>query len=58
MQGRVLSEALRDDRTTAPVRVETTEVTVESDDGAYRLTAVVSAVDGRTYLDYTTVERR
>jgi hypothetical protein len=35
-----------------------TEVTVESADGSYVLTAVVSAADGRSYLDYTTVQRR
>lgn len=59
MQGRVLREALRDDEAGAePVRAEMTEVTVENADGSYTLTAVVSAADDRTYLDYTTVERR
>ncbi len=58
MQGRVLREALRDDEGAAPLRAETTTVTVETADGSYTLTAVVSDADGRTYLDYTTVERR
>ena len=37
------------------VPIESSAVRVESPDGRYRLTAVVSQVDGRTYLDYTTV---
>ena len=56
MQGRILREALRDE--TAPAAgVETSEVTVETADGAYGVTAVVSEVDGRTYLDYTVTRR-
>ncbi len=56
MQGRVLREALRDE--TAPAgAVETSEVTVENADGTYAVTAVVSEVDGRTYLDYTVTRR-
>ena len=56
MQGRILREALRDE--TAPAAgVETSEVTVESADGTYGVTAVVSEVDGRTYLDYTVTRR-
>ncbi|MDA1091731.1 MAG: alkaline phosphatase family protein [Acidobacteria bacterium] len=58
MQGRVLRDALRDDAGGDPVSAETTEVTVQSADGSYTLTAVLSVADGRTYLDYTTVERR
>jgi arylsulfatase A-like enzyme len=58
MQGRVLREALRDEGGAGPVAAEMTEVTVESADGSYMLTAVVSAADGRSYLDYTTVQRR
>ena len=57
MQGRVLHEALRRGPDPSEVTVESTEVQVESGDGAYRLTATVSQVDGRSYLDYTTVER-
>ena len=56
MQGRILREALRDE--TAPAAgVETSEVTVETADGTYGVTAVVSEVDGRTYLDYTVTRR-
>ena len=57
MQGRVLHEALRGGPDPSEVAVEVSEVRVESADGRYRLTAIVSAVDGRSYLDYTTVER-
>ncbi len=57
MQGRVLHEALRDGPDPSDVRIESSAVRVESPDGRYRLAAVVSRVDGRTYLDYTTVER-
>ena len=57
MQGRVLREALREGPDPSGVAVEVSEVRVESADGGYRLTAIVSAVDGRTYLDYTNVER-
>ena len=58
MQGRVLHEALRGGPNPTAVAVETTEVRVENGDGSYVLTAVSSVADGRTYLDYTTVERR
>ena len=58
MQGRVLREALRDGRDPSVVAVETMEVRLENGDGSYVLTAVTSVVDGRSYLDYTTVERR
>ena len=57
MQGRVLHEALRGGPDPSEVAVESTEVLVESADGAYRLTATVSQVDDRSYLDYTTVQR-
>jgi hypothetical protein len=58
MQGRVLHDALRDGSDPTMAAIETTEVTVENEDGSYVLTAVLSGVDGRSYLDYTTVERR
>ena len=58
MQGRVLREALRDGTDPTAVAVETMDVRVENGDGSYVLTAVSSVVDGRAYLDYTTVERR
>ena len=57
MQGRVLHETLRGGPDPSEVAVEVSEVRVESADGRYRLTAIVSEVDGRSYLDYTTVER-
>ena len=57
MQGRVLREALREGPDPSEVPIETSSVRVESPDGRYRLTAVVSRVDGRSYLDYTAVER-
>jgi|TARA_B100002003_G_scaffold229803_2_gene239433 predicted AlkP superfamily pyrophosphatase or phosphodiesterase len=57
MQGRVLHGALRDGSDPTVTAIETMEVTVENEDGSYVLTAVLSAVDGRSYLDYTTVER-
>ena len=58
MQGRVLHEALRGGPDSTEVSVEMMEVRVANDDGSYVLTAVSSVVDGRSYLDYTTVERR
>lgn len=58
MQGRVLREALVDDDGAEPVRAEMREIAVESADGSYTLTALVSEADGRRYLDYTTVQRR
>ena len=57
MQGRVLHEALREGPDPSEVAVEVSGVRVESADGSYRLTAIVSEVDGRSYLDYTAVER-
>lgn len=57
MQGRVLHEALRGGPDPSEVAVESSEVRVESAGGSYRLTAAVSRVGGRSYLDYTTVER-
>jgi arylsulfatase A-like enzyme len=58
MQGRILHEVLRDGSDPTEVAVDTMDVTVENADGSYALTAVSSIVDGRSYLDYTTVERR
>ena len=57
MQGRVLHEVLREGPDPSEVAVGLSEVRVESADGRYRLAAIVSEVDGRSYLDYTTVER-
>ena len=58
MQGRVLHEVLRGGPDPTEATVETIEVRVENAAGSYVLTAVSSIVDGRSYLDYTTVERR
>ena len=57
MQGRVLREALRGGPDPNTVAVESMETRVENRDGSYVLTAVSSIVDGRSYLDYTAVER-
>lgn len=57
MRGRVLHEALLEGPSAEDVAIETEDVRVERDDGSYVLTAATSRVDGRTYLDYTTVER-
>ena len=57
MQGRVLREALRGGPDPNTVAVESMETKVENRDGSYVLTAVSSIVDGRSYLDYTAVER-
>ncbi len=57
MQGRVLLEVLKNGPDPLGVNVETTEVIVETTDGSYVLTATSSVVDGRSYLDYATVER-
>jgi hypothetical protein len=40
------------------VRVERLQQTVKTSDGSYELTAHLSIVDGRRYLDYTEVRRR
>ena len=57
MQGRVLLEALKAGPDPTNIDIEGAEITVENAEGSYVLTAVVSVVDGRRYLDYTTVER-
>ena len=57
MQGRVLFEGLRDGPDATLVDVQTGETTVENRAGSYVLTAFTSVVDGRSYLDYTVVER-
>jgi arylsulfatase A-like enzyme len=58
MSGRVIREGLRDGPALATVRVEHVDETVSTADHAYELTARVSIVDGRRYLDYTEVKRR
>ena len=58
MSGRVIHEALRDGPAISTVRVERRDETVRTTDSAYELTAHISVVDGRRYLDYTEVKRR
>ena len=57
MQGRVLREALRGE-TTPTTAGTTSEVRVENADGTYSLTAVLSEIDGRIYLDHTVTRRQ
>jgi len=58
MSGRVIQEGLRNGPAIATVLVEHVDETVRATDNAYELTAHVSIVDGRRYLDYTEVKRR
>ncbi len=57
VQGRVLTEAVIGGPDPTAIQVETNEITVANANRTYVLTAVVSTVAGRRYLDYTTVER-
>lgn len=56
MTGRVIREGLRDAPAVPPVSHE--RQTVSSPDGSYELTAEISVVEGKRYLDYTTVSRK
>ncbi len=58
MRGRVLREALVGGPDGDSLAVESTTHVVESPDGRYRLSATVSTVAGRLYLDQTEVVRR
>ena len=57
MQGRVLRDALRDEPPIDGTDIEVADIRATAADGRYVVTAATSAVDGRTYLDYTTAER-
>jgi len=57
MTGRVIEEGLRSGPPPAGLRVERSSEAVQSADGSYRLTAHISTVQGRRYLDYTDVKR-
>jgi len=57
MTGRVLDEALQDGRAPESVAVSQRRYVSASEDGSYVVTAHVSVVDGRSYLDYTEVRR-
>jgi hypothetical protein len=58
MSGRVIQEGLQGGPAISTVRVERLAQTVKTSDGSYELTAHLSIVDGRRYLDYTEVKRR
>jgi arylsulfatase A-like enzyme len=57
MTGRVIEEALRGGPSTAPRTVNRVTEAVKSADGGYVLTAHLSKVAGKTYLDFTEVKR-
>jgi arylsulfatase A-like enzyme len=57
MTGRVIEEALRGGAAGAAPRVERLTETVKSADGSYVLTAHLSKVANKTYLDFTDVKR-
>jgi hypothetical protein len=58
MTGRVVAEMLRTGPAIASVKVEHMTETVKSSDGGYTLTAHLSKAAGKTYLDFTDVNRR
>jgi arylsulfatase A-like enzyme len=58
MTGRVIAEGLRNGPQPSSVTVERRQQTVRTADGRYELSAHISVVDGRRYLDYTEVVRR
>lgn len=58
MSGRVIQEGLRGGPAISTVRVERLQQTVKTSDNTYELTAHLSIVDGRRYLDSTEVKRR
>ena len=58
MAGRVIEEALREGPAPSSVRVEHVKDTVRTADLTYELTAHISIVAGRRYLDFTEVTRR
>jgi len=49
---------LRNGPAISTVRVERLQQTVKTGDNTYELTAHLSIVDGRRYLDFTEVKRR
>lgn len=58
MTGRVIEEGLRTGPASSSERVERVNETVKTPDGSYELTAHISVVAGRRYLDSTEVKRR
>ena len=57
MTGRIIEEALRNGPTIASIVVGHGVKTVKTTDGSYELSAHVSHVDGRAYLDFTETKR-
>jgi predicted AlkP superfamily pyrophosphatase or phosphodiesterase len=57
MTGRVIEEGLRSGPSPVSIRVAHSMETVRTADGSYELTAHISTVGGRRYLDYTVVRR-
>ncbi|MCG3197198.1 MAG: alkaline phosphatase family protein [Candidatus Omnitrophica bacterium] len=57
MQGRLLSELLKEGPDTASIKVNERTHAARTPDGTYRLRLVLSETQGRSYLDYTQVER-
>lgn len=58
MTGRTIEEALRNGPSPSSVRVTRVDETVATRDATYELTAHISIVDGRRYLDFTEVKRK
>lgn len=57
MQGRLLSELLKEGPDPASIEVKERTHAARTPDGAYSLKLVLSEAAGRSYLDYTQVER-
>jgi len=58
MSGRVIEEGMRAGPAPESLRVVRSGDTVQTADGAYRLTTRISAVAGHSYLDFTEVVRK
>jgi arylsulfatase A-like enzyme len=58
MTGRVIAEGLRTGPQPSAIRVERRRERVATPDGRYQVSAHLSIVEGRQYLDYTEVMRR
>ena len=58
MTGRAIEEAFRNGPSPSSVRVARVDETVATTDATYELTAHISIVDGRRYLDFTEVKRK
>jgi arylsulfatase A-like enzyme len=58
MAGRVITEGLRSGPAPSSIAVQHADRVVRTPDESYTLTAHLSTVDGRTYLDFTEVTRK